>query len=230
MRKLLTAVPFAAYVWTTGIVAALAGVTGFIVHERQVGALNEKVRTVEVEREAATAHADSMLALARIATENAKDSVYAARLLVAHSQALQAATRRAAALAGSERAAAERVLADSLASVVALRGELTRLVAVSRSDSAASSAQHQADTQSIRGLLAAIQADSTAADRQRGALGAVMQRALGAEREVQLLKKLRPSVIVGIVHRKGAAGAVIAAVIAAIATAESKKVTQILSG
>ena len=41
--------------------------------------------------------------------------------------------------------------------------------------------------------MAAIQADSTAAARQRGALDAVMQRALGAEREVQLLKKLRPS-------------------------------------
>ena len=122
IRTFFAAVPFAAYVWTAGIVAVGAGVTGFIVHERQVGALNEKLRTVEVERKAATAHADSMLVIARIATENANDSVYAARLLVAHSQALQAATRRAAALAGSERAAAERVLADSLASVVALRG------------------------------------------------------------------------------------------------------------
>ena len=193
MRKLLANIPFAAYVWTAGIVAVGAGVTGFIVHERQVGALNEQVKSVEAAHKQAVAHADSMLALARIATENAKDSVDAARALVAHGEALQASTRRAAAIAGSERAAAERVLADSLASVVALRGELTRLVAVSRSDSAASSAQHQADTQSIRGLLAAIQADSTAAERQRGALDAVMARALGAEREVQLLKKMRPS-------------------------------------
>ena len=176
MRKLLAAVPFAAYVWTATGVAIVGGVIAFTVQQRKIGAFNEQLRTVETERKRAVAHADSMLTIARIATENAKDSVDAARALVAHSEALQAATRRAAAVAGSERAAAERVLADSLASVVALRGELTRLVAVSRSDSAASSAQHQADTQSIRGLLAAIQADSTAAERQREALDAVMHR------------------------------------------------------
>ena len=83
MRKLLANIPFATYVGIAAVVAIGAGFTAYTLHERAMGALNEKVRTVEAERKAAVAHADSMALLARTATQSASDSVAKAMALVA---------------------------------------------------------------------------------------------------------------------------------------------------
>ena len=189
MPNFLSAIPFRVYVATAAVVAIGAGFTAFVIHERQLGALNEKVRTVEAERKAAVAHADSMRVIAQVATQSASDSVAKAMALVAKGRVLEARTREAATVAGTERERATALLRDSLATLANLRGEVERLVVTGRADSTASAVQHQADTISIRALLVSIKAKDAAIDAGVAAQNAVIQRAILAEREVTLLKK-----------------------------------------
>ena len=188
-RKLLAAVPLAIYLWSGGIVAVGAGLTTFIIHERNVGARAERLKAEAVIHKAAVAHADSMVVLARIATQEAIDSVRTAMALVEKGKALEAKTRDAARAAGDARARAEAILADSMASLVQLRGTVSELVGVGRRDSTAAAQQHAADTASITALTGSVRAYAIAITQSGAAQSALTQRALSAERQVGLLKK-----------------------------------------
>ena len=98
-------------------------------------------------------------------------------------------------VSANERARAEAVLRDSLATVQALRHELSGMVASSRADSATYAELHRQDQASIRSLLTVVAADSVASsakDRQVASLQA-LNKSLKAE--VDLVKQAQPSFI-----------------------------------
>ena len=186
--------PFKDYLIGACVLAVIGGGIGYTLHERSVGALNEKLKNTE-----ATAHVqlDSVASTSRTAQEAASQAQaqkLSALRLVAAGEALRAKQDSIVKESANEREAATKLLADSLASLGQLRSEVGRLVSRSRADSGAAATQIAADHRTIAGLLAVVNGDSlalTAEQRRSQSLQALTET---LTREVGLLKGQKPSV------------------------------------
>ncbi len=199
--------PFKDYLIGAGVLAVIGGGIGYTLHERSVGALNEKLKNTE-----ATAHVqlDSVARRSQDAVQAASQAQAAqtqALRLVAAGEALRAKTDSVARSATDERARSERVLADSLATVSGLRDQLAAQVRSSTSADSANAAQQGRDRRTIAQLLSVVSADSlalTAEQRRSQSLQALTET---YAKEITLLKKAQPSTFGNVVRVVGWAGA-----------------------
>ena len=176
-------------------------------YERHQGAiaviLHQTDSTVTVQKRKALS--DSLVAAQ--AVKDAEAAKGKALALVAVGKALQAHTDSVARSASAERDAAQRIAADSAASLGVLRAEIGRLVLTGRADSAAADAQRRADAVTIRGLLATTQADSTALSAEQRRSQSLQALTETYAKEITLLKKSQPSTFGNVVRVVGWAGA-----------------------
>ncbi len=193
IRSFLKQVPATAYLYGLLAVAVASGFGVFVHQQRLIGARDialhqadsvAKVRQAEFKAEAAAAEearatADALRAKAR--AEVAKDR--AAKVL-ADSMVSAAA---------SERDRAQRLLADSLATVAQLREQVTRLVASGKADSAAQAQRIAQLERTKASLLLLVGADSTAIQKGIAATNAAVARAVAAETQVKMLRRMLPS-------------------------------------
>ena len=199
--------PFKDYLIGAGVLAVIGGGIGYTLHERSVGALNEKLKNTE-----ATAHVqlDSVASTSRTAQEAASQAQAAktqAMKQVAVSGAAKAKADSSAQEAADARALADRALADSSATVAQLRAALSELRSASLHDSDASKFALARADGTIHALMGVITADSvalTAEQRRSQSLQALNET---LTREVALLKKDRPSSFGNVVRVVGWAGA-----------------------
>ena len=175
-------------------------------YERHQGAiaviLHQTDSTVTVQKRKALS--DSLVAAQ--AVKDAEAQKGKALALVAAGKALQARTDSIAHSASEERDAAQSVLADSLATVVALRGRLEALVIATQRDSAAHQVQSAADGQTIRRLLAVIAADSTALTASQAQVRSLQALNVTLSRELGIVKA-QTSTFGNVVRVVGWAGA-----------------------
>ena len=178
-----------------GLVALVAAFFIFRQSERHKGAVavlthqNDSTIKVQVGIVQQTARKASLDSLHQVA------ALSAARQQIVKQKADSARQDSLVRVSANERARAEAVLRDSLATVQALRHELSGMVASSRADSATYAELHRQDQASIRSLLTVVAADSVASsakDRQVASLQA-LNKSLKAE--VDLVKQAQPSFI-----------------------------------
>src|ERR1019366_8302661 len=135
-----------------GLVLVGALVGGFIQHERTLGAQKVLLAQEKVRGDSLAKDTVKTRQIAQEAVKQAQAANTAAVAQVAAGRLLQAKTNAAAKSASAERDAANQILADSLATIDALRTHLFNLVVASRADSLAAAHQHTADTLAITGL------------------------------------------------------------------------------
>jgi hypothetical protein len=193
LAAVLKRLPSTAYLYGLLAVAVVSGFAGFVHYQRVIGARNlalhqadsvAKVRQAEfkeVEAEAAEARRARDVLLAKARAEVAKDR--AAKVL---SDSMISA-------ASTERDRAQRLLSDSLATVAQLREQVTRLVASGKADSAAQGARIAQLERTKASLLLLVGADSTAIQKGIAATNAAVARAVAAETQVKILRRLLPS-------------------------------------
>jgi hypothetical protein len=145
--------------------------------------------SIKVEQDTAKARAQAALQAASDA-QTAKDRALAQ---VTAGAKLQRRTDSLSKVASNERDAATRLLADSLATVRQLRGQLGSLVERSRADSAAQATQHAADAGSIRALLSTLASDSTALTASQKEVASLKALAASLASEVKLIRAAQPS-------------------------------------
>lgn len=180
-----------------GGVAAVGLVIGLFAHWRhdvqEKAVLSFRLAAIDsVHRSDSIASLEAMRGVAK-ALQTADSLKAKAKAEVSKDRALAVKTDSAIRAAGNEREAALKVLADSLATVGTLRGELNRVVLTSQRDSAASAQQRTADQATITALLRSAQSDSTALQKWAVAGKALEARAVSAEQSLALMKKLQPS-------------------------------------
>ena len=118
-----------------------------------------------------------------------------ARLEVARETRRHAQTDSQLSTSSEERAAALRAVADSGATLDALRARILRLTESGVADSVAVAAERTAHDLTVRALLRTIATDSTALQRHVEALNGAVARATAAENLNTLYKRQRPSLL-----------------------------------
>lgn len=187
-------IPLRAYLIVGAGVALLLGYAGWAAHERSLGALQQRLAVADSVHRVDSTRAALAVVRAAQATAEAGASRQLAVREEARGRRVAQRTDSVVYATATARAAAERVLADSLASLAQVRAELQRLVTQSRADSAQAAAQRAQDAATIRAQLLALVADSTAMTRQSEAIDALTRRAIDAERQRDLVKSLTPGV------------------------------------
>ena len=147
-----------------------------------------------------TAHAqrevaDNARRIASVAESLAEAAKGRAMAQVAAGKALAAKNDSLAKVASDERQRAERLAADSTATIGDLRAEVGRLVSDGRADSARYAAQIRLDQGTISALLATVSADSLALARSKAEAQALRALSETLGREIALMRKDRPGVV-----------------------------------
>ena len=179
-------------------VALLAVTYGAFVHQqRAIGA-----QRVLLHQADSTHHADSVasIELTRIALAASEEAaVLRVRFRDAQARDRALAGQREAAVArlASVRDSALAVARDSAATVGALRQQIERLVGASDSAEASHAREVEALRHSLRLAASTIEADSSAMARGLVALNAATARALAAESQARLLRRMLPSTLGG---------------------------------
>lgn len=178
------ATPVAVYVGA----AVVAGLVLYGVHERSVGAARADTKAAQAIAKAALAQSDSANKATARAVEAAEQARATARAVVAKEAAVKARSDSVARVASNERDAARRLLADSMATVQDLRGQVGRLLYVATADSIAHARELAAKDSTRQSLERALFADSVAIRGAQGAIAKAIARAEAAERLVKLAK------------------------------------------
>ena len=181
------------------VVAALliVGYDGWSRAEREKGA-----QRVLLHQADSTHHADSVasIELTRIALAASEEAaVLRVRFRDAQARDHAVAGQREAATArlASVRDSALAVARDSAATVGALRQQIERLVGASDSAEASHAREVEALRHSLRLAASTIEADSSAIARSLVALNAATARAVAAESQARLLRRMLPSTLGG---------------------------------
>ena len=179
-------------------VALLAVTYGAFVHQqRAIGA-----QRVLLHQADSTHHADSVasIELTRIALAASEEAaVLRVRFRDAQARDHAVAGQREAATArlASVRDSALAVARDSAATVGALRQQIERFVGASDSAEASHAREVEALRHSLRLAASTIEADSSAIARSLVALNAATARAVAAESQARLLRRMLPSTVGG---------------------------------
>lgn len=177
-----------------GAVIAVLAIVGTLIHEKSHDKQLEAQKIV-----ADSAHkTDSLSGIqkekARIQADLRADSIKkVGERQVAKAAALQAHTDSAAKAASEERDIATKLLADSLATVVQLRTELTKLVSTSLADATAATKQHTEDQKAIVDLTASVSSQKSAKESAIDEAHVNLKRAVDAEKQRDIAKGLQPS-------------------------------------
>ncbi len=182
-------IPLKAYLYGGAFLALLLAYAGWSAHERSVG----RLAVLLAQRDSAH-RVDS---LAAVVQAHARDSVMAvaaqlaqaATVEVQKDRATKARADSAIRAAATERARAEALLADSLASFAAMRGEVQRLVDVGRADSVTHAQEQAQSAHTITSLRTALAASQTAVASGVDAYNALLKRTLDAEGQRDILKR-----------------------------------------
>ena len=185
---------------TVYVVAAallIVGYAGWSRAEREAGA-----QRVLLHHADSTHHADSVASIetTRIALAASEEAaVLRVRFRDAQARDRALAGQREAAVArlASVRDSALAVARDSAATVGALRQQIERLVEASDSAEASHAREVEALRHSLRLAASTIKADSSAIARSLVALNAATARALAAESQARLLRRMLPSTLGG---------------------------------
>lgn len=184
-----------AYLCAIGAILVAGGLFWWRQSERHAGAIavlthqNDSTIQVQVgivQQTAQKAHQDSIHQVAALS---------AARQQVARQKADSARQDSLVRQAHDERAQALAVVADSLATVHALRDQVVRLVEGGQRDSVTAAELQRQTARTIQSLLATVEADSTALASSRAELNAVKSLADLRLRETNLLKQQQPSFV-----------------------------------
>lgn len=181
---LLQSLPAVVYV----AAAVVAGLVLYGAHERSVGAAKADTKAAQAIAKAALAQSDSANKATARAIEAAETARATARAVVAKEAAVKARADSVARVASNERDAARRLLADSLATVQQLRGQVGRLLYVATADSIAHARELAAKDSTRVSLERALSADSVAIRGAQGAIAKAISRAEAAERLVKMAK------------------------------------------
>lgn len=178
-----------------GLIVVVVAFWAYTLHERNVGKLAlqlhaadsvSKVRLVEQ----AAAHDSAVDAkhLADSLVGNAKREAKKDAKTEAHTDSALTAS-------AGERQRAVALLADSAATLAAVRAELTRLAQSSRQDSASFADERIQHQRTTALLLQALKGDSVALGASLKAENAAIARAVASEHQTALLKASRPSAV-----------------------------------
>ena len=176
------------------LVVLVGGYVGWRSHERSVGALTVVTQAV---RDSAKVTQDSLTKATQEARQDSivrEKALSAARVQLARQRADSAKQDSIVRVSANERARAERLLADSLATVQALRDQLGRLAAQSRVDSVQFAGERAASRSTTASLLSVIAADSLTIHAERTRADRAEALAALRGREADLLRKQAPSV------------------------------------
>ena len=190
-----------------GLVALVAAFFIFRQSERHKGAVavlthqNDSTIKVQVGIGQQTARKASLDSLHQVA------ALSAARQQIVKQKADSARQDSLVRVSANERDRATKVLADSVSSLADLRGEVERLVASSRADSAASAVERTGSQRTIASLLTVVAADSVSLASERSKSASLAALVELTKREVALLKSQQPSKV-GQVAKLGAALAI----------------------
>ena len=184
----MTAIP-KMYLYLAGAIVLVLGYVGWSVHERQVGALKVLLHVADSTHYADSTAAVRLAAIAKAASDSALALRQKAYVEVQKDRALGVKTDSVIAASANERARAERMLADSVATVAQVRAELQRVVTQGRADSTANAVQRGADQQTIRVLLLAVAADTVALQRAGDSYNALLKRTVAAEQQRDIAKR-----------------------------------------
>lgn len=172
-------------------VAVLAG--GYTMHEREVGALRERLKVATLQHTADSLLSVQTAAVAVLATRKADSLRAIFRREQAHDAVVSAAVDSTVKHLATVRDSALVVARDSAATTGQLRSELVRVVSASDSAEVAHQAEREALRAQLRRANQVIITDSTAIARGIVATNAALARATSSEREVAIMKKALPS-------------------------------------
>lgn len=181
------------YLGAIGLLLLAGGFLWFRASERHAGAI--AVLTHQADS-TVTAIAKDTARIAQEARQKEADAqglLDKARAQIARQRADSAKQDSIVRASANERANAERVLRDSLATVGALRSELGRMLAQSRVDSGAAKQAASEAARTVGSLLSVIAADSAALTAERARSASLTALAASLQAEVRLLRESQPS-------------------------------------
>ena len=187
-------VPLRGYLIAGGVALVLLAYSVWAAHERTVG----RLAVLLAQRD--SAHRVDSLATLQKVRERASAMAVAAQLAQAATVEVQkdrvtkAKADSAIRVAATERARAEALLADSLASFAAMRSEVQRLVDVGRADSVTHAQEQAQSATTITSLRTALAASQAATASGVDAYNALLKRTLDAEGQRDILKKQRTGI------------------------------------
>ncbi len=186
-------IPVKAYLIGGAVLALFLGYAGWAAHERSVG----KLAVLLTQRDSAH-HADSLATIRKVAERDSIAAVaaklaQAATVEVQKERATKARADSAIKVSATERARAEALLADSLASFEQVRAEVKRLVDVGRADSVLHVAEQAQSAATILSLRTALAASQSSAATGVDAYNTLLKRTLDAEGQRDILKRQQPS-------------------------------------
>lgn len=181
------------YGWIILGVVAVALVLGIMQRERHAGAVAVLTKQSAAQLDTANHRADSTHRDALQATADAAKLRHQARAEVKRDSLARLVDDSIHRVSADERQRAAKLLADSLATLAQLRGQLGRLIATSRADSVSSQQERVASQRTIASLLATVAADSTAIAKGLSAYTQQLAATNVATKEVALLKSQAPS-------------------------------------
>ena len=184
----MTAIP-KVYLYLAGAILAVLGFALYTAHERQVGALQVLLHVADSSHFADSTAAVHLAAVAKAASDSASALRQKAYVEVQKDRAIGVTTDSVVKATANERARAERVLADSLATLTQMREELQRVVVQGRADSAQHATQRATDQQTIRVLLLAVASDTVALQRAGESYNALLKRTVAAEQQRDIAKR-----------------------------------------
>lgn len=176
-----------------GLLVLVGGFFAFRDHERHVGQLAQLAASTDSSITAGTQHATTLARIAQDAQQVAEQARDKARAQIVAQNVLQATTDSVVKGEADARQEAEKMVADSQATIAELRAGLDRLVHESRADSLARSRQAVADGLSIRDLVANVRADSLALAAEKGRSTALQALNGSVTKALQLAKSESPS-------------------------------------
>ena len=191
----LKQLPITAYLVLAGITTAGGWLALNNAHQRTLGAEQVLRHTADSLAVIAKQVSDSTIAVAERAVHAAVAERARALAQVARSRAVQVATDSVARLAAAERDTARALLADSLATVAQLRGQVGRLIVSGVADSVAHAKDRASSKRTIADLLIAIDADTVAIRSLEDAVEKAIGRAVAAGRVAKLGKAPRNSLL-----------------------------------
>ena len=179
----------------------------FVRQQRRIGAQAVLLRQANSTARTATAQSVLKTRLLQEAVQEADKLRERFRAHEAGDGALRVSREAATALLASVRDSALAVAADSGATVVALREQVERLAVAGDSAVASHAREVEALRHSLRLAVLTIEADSTAIQKGLAAVDAAVARAVAAETQAKLLRRMLPSTVGGWA-KLGAVGAI----------------------